>query len=78
MVAAFRVTCSRSTLPATVVIDREGHVVHRVHGMVEGPELREVLDRVLRGGGSAEPEIATLETDDQQARASSEVSMVPS
>jgi thiol-disulfide isomerase/thioredoxin len=65
-------------LPATVVIDREGHVVHRVHGMVEGPELREVLDRVLHGGGPAEAATAKLETDDRQARASTEVSLVPS
>lgn len=65
-------------LPATVVIDRDGHAVHRVRGVVEGPELRDVLDRVLQQGAGPPSADALPQTDDRQARGPAEVSLVPS
>jgi len=35
-------------LPATVVLDRDGTIAHRVSGVVDAGELRRVLDRLLR------------------------------
>jgi thiol-disulfide isomerase/thioredoxin len=57
-------------LPATVVIDRDGHVVHRVHGVVEEDALREVLDRVVRvsGSNSAASVLCTVSVDAGQYR----------
>lgn len=64
-------------LPATVVIDRDGHVVHRVHGVVEGPELRNVLDRVVGGAATAKA-AGPRDAPDRVARAPKEAALVPS
>ena len=35
-----------NTLPLTIFIDREGRIVERVVGVIEGEELRQVMDRI--------------------------------
>ncbi|MGI8616476.1 MAG: TlpA family protein disulfide reductase [Actinomycetota bacterium] len=39
-------------LPATYVIDRQGNIVYRFQGFIDGPTLRSSLDEVLAGTGS--------------------------
>lgn len=65
-------------LPATVVIDRDGHVVERVHGVVEDEALREVLDRLLRGTGGERIAGARSEKPERATRASGDGALVPS
>lgn len=60
-------------LPATVVLDRSGRVVHRVSGVVKGRALREVLDAVALGSTGSTPA-----ADVAQSRPASEASLVPS
>lgn len=66
------------SLPATVVMDRDGHVVHRVRGVVDDGALRDVLDRLLRGVGFRDAAGEPKENRRRAARASGEASLVPS
>ena len=65
-------------LPATVVIDRDGHVVHRVEGVVEDEALRRVLDRLIRGAASAELPGEADGSPDRVARVAGQAALVPS
>jgi thiol-disulfide isomerase/thioredoxin len=65
-------------LPATVVIDRDGHVVHRVHGVVEDEALRQVLDRVIRGDDAETAASGPEMPKERVARAPDEAALVPS
>ena len=65
-------------LPATVVLDRDGHVVHRVRGVVDDEELREVLDRLLRGGGARASAGEAAKSPKRVARGADQAALVPS
>ena len=66
-------------LPATVIFDRHGGVVHRVRGVVERRELERVLDALI--AGEAPPKSAmklSFGHRDRHGRSGTHASLVPS